>query len=232
MRSPFHAALVAALVVTATGCFSPYIKKTPNQPDPNPSSALGAGYVVRFNDGGGQKSLLDAAVDAAQNAGLEEFGKAAQPKVEATLKDHGYTLTFNRERAKTLEAISLRSDATTAAFTGQWVHPDSTYWTPQYVDNLFTKPADFTTKLKVEGQHEYFAFVSIDIFDSGLLFKEPYIIIRTLIADENGKIVAELGGHGKGESSPFVTNRSPQNLERALDAALAEMKSVAVTALP
>jgi hypothetical protein len=55
---------------------------------------------------------------------------------------------------------------------------------------------------------------------------------RLLIADETGRKDLDLAGDGRGEASFLVAQRTPQNLGRALDAALANLKSVPSAALP
>jgi hypothetical protein len=221
-----------ALVVLATsGCFSPYLRKAPNTPEPAPSPALVSGLVVAFNDGGGQKSLLSAVVDTAQNSALEAFGKKATTMMETKLVEHGYTLAFDQARTRTLDAFQIKSDSTTAALTGQWRHPDASYWTPQMVESLFVKPADIVGKVKVDGQKEYFAFSSVSIWDGGNFFKEPWVTVRIAIFDQDAKKVLELGGVGQGESQFFFSDRGVPNLELALTRAFDQLKTVKLETL-
>lgn len=222
---------LVAFVVASTGCFTPYLRKAPNQPEPSPAPVLASGYVVRFNDGGAQKSLLSAALDVAQNSELEAFGKQATTLIEETLKTHGYNLVFDQARTRSLDAFQVKSDSTTAALTGQWRHPDASYWTPQMVDSLFVKPRDIVSKVAVEGQQEYFAFASVDIYDSGNFFKEPHVTVRIAIYNQDSRKVLDLGGTGEGESNLFVSNRGAQNLERALVQAFAQLKTVTLETL-
>lgn len=225
-RLPFAALVV--VVAASTGCFSPYLRKAPNEPSPVPSPALVSGLVVRFDDGGGQKSLLSAVVDAAQNSELEAFGKKATAMMEQSLVPHGYTLSWDQARTRPLDAFQVKSDSTTAALTGQWRHPDASYWTPQMVDSLFVKPKDIVGKVRVDGQKEYFAFASVDIFDGGNIFKEPYVTVRIAIYDQDSKKVLDLAGRGAGESNFLFSNRGASNLEVALTRAFDQLKSVPI----
>jgi hypothetical protein len=216
---------IALLAVVAGGCFSPYLKHAANTPDPKPANVLVAGFVVHF-ESAGEKSALGAIVDAAQNAGLDDFGKKATPMLAETLAAHGYTATYDAQRAKKLDAVEIASNSGTAALTGQWRHPDASYWTPLMVDSLFVKPADIVGKIKTD-QKEFFAFTDVSIADGGMFFKEPIVIVRTAIYDQDAKKVLDLGGIGEGDSSFFVANRSPANLEAALKKAFGSVSTAA-----
>ncbi|MFL5322223.1 MAG: hypothetical protein ACJ790_21375 [Myxococcaceae bacterium] len=231
--SPLRSAslfVVAIAALTLTGCLSPYMKHAANTPDPKPSNALVAGFNIRF-DSQGQKSLLDAAADVAQNSMLADFGKQATPMLATVLSDNGFTAAYDGPRAGKLDAIQLQSNSSVAALTGTWRHPDSSHWTPDTVDALFTKPADVIGKIKVDGQKEYFAFTEVVIRDKGMFFKEPYVVVRTTIYDQDAKKVLDLQGIGEGESRFFVADRSPKNLETALQRGFESIKTVPATEL-
>lgn len=203
----------------ATGCFSPYLKRDPAAPEPNPSEAMVGGFVVRFQDSGKEKSAVEAVVSAAQNAGLAEFGQKAALLHAQALSRFGYTAKFDGARAKRLDLIQFDSNAITAALTGSWRHPDSSSWGPLMVDTLFVKPVDVVAKLKDDNQKEYFAFTEIVIVETGLFLKEPTVMLRTAIFDVSGRKVLDLGAMGAGAANLLFCDRSPKNLEAALDAA-------------
>lgn len=221
-------ALALTAVIASTGCFSPYLKRSSTNPEPKPSNALVAGFVVHFDDNNSEKSVLEAAVDVAQNAGLDEFGKNASGMLAKALEKHGYTATWDGPRSARLDAVQIKSDSTTAALTGQWRHPDSSYWVPQTVDSLFVKPADLIAKLTLPNAtgKEYYAFADVAIANSGLILKEPTVIVRAVVYDASSQKVLELGGIGQGSSSPFLADRSPTNLQKALENAFASLETV------
>ena len=219
-------ALVLALATT--GCFSPYFKRASASPEPKPSPALVAGFVVHFNDNT-DKSVLSAAVDLAQNAGLDEFGRKASEMFAQAIEKHGYTAAWDGPRSARLDAVQISSNASTAALTGQWRHPDSSYWVPQTVDSLFMKPADLIAKVTLPDAtaKEYYAFADVAIADGGMFLKEPVVIVRAVIYDAASTKVVELGGIGSGTSSFMFADRSPNNLQAALQNAFDSLQTVA-----
>lgn len=228
LRSSLPLLLVAAL--SATGCLSPYLKRAADAPEPKPSPALVSGFVVHFDSNGEEKSLVGAAIDAAQNAGLDEFGKKATELLTAALEERGYTAAWDGPRSAKLDLIQISSNAGSAALTGQWRHPESSHWIPQAVDSLFTKPIDVISKIKGDGK-EYFAFADILIRDSGMILKEPWVVVRAVVYDQDAKKVLDLQGIGTGNSQVFVADRSPKNLEVALIKGFESLKAVKEEAL-
>lgn len=223
LRSAALSLAVTALALT--GCAKPYLKQAANTPDPKPSNVVVAGFNVRVesnNDG----SLLDAAADMAQNSMLADFGKEATPLLASALAERGYTATYDNARATKLDVIQLQSNSGVAALTGTWRHPDSSHWTPDAVDSLFVHPNDVISKIKVDGQKEYFAFTEVLIRDNGMFMKEPYVVVRTAIYDENARLVLDLRGLGYGESRFMIADRSPKNLEVALQRGFESLKTV------
>jgi hypothetical protein len=206
---------LTALVALTVGCFSPYLKRAANVPEPKPSPAVVAGFVVRFDAGMQEKSLLDAAIDAAQNSMLAEFGTSATDLLKERMAQYGYTVAFDQPRSAKLDAVQLSSNAGTAALTGQWRHPEASYWTPDMVDSLFVKPSDIVSKIKTD-QKEFFGFADVVIRDTGIILKEPTVIVKVAVYDQDAKKVLDLGGIGSGASSIFVSDRSPNNLKIAL----------------
>lgn len=223
--------MVLSVALVFTGCIKPHLRHNASQPDPKPSNALVSGMTVRFDDGSQDKSLLDAAVDAAQNSKLEEFGKQATELLGAKLAEHGYNVTFDGPRSSKLDAIQLASSSTTAALTGLWRHPESSHWSPAQVEGLLTNPADVVGKIKVDGQKEYFAFAEVVIRDTGMFMKEPFVVVRTSVFDAAGVKVLDLQGIGSGESSFMFADRSPKNLEVALQRGFESLKTVQVEPL-
>lgn len=231
-RNTAQAVIAVVALVGLTGCLSPWIKRAENAPDPKPSPVLVAGFNVRFDNSGQEKSLLDAAVDAAQNAQLAEFGTKATDMLAGVLAEHGYSATYDGPRSSRLDAIQLKSDSTTAALTGLWRHPDASHMGPDHVDSLFVKPSDVLAKIKsADGAKEYFAFVEVVIRDKGLFMKEPYVVVRTSIYDQDAKKLLDLQGIGEGESGFMFADRSPKNLELALQRGFESLKTAQPQAL-
>jgi hypothetical protein len=213
-----RSSLALVSLVAITGCLSPFLKSAADTPQPKPSKALLAGMLVRNP---GDASLLRMA----QNAGLEEFGKRATDQLQSTMAAHGYELTFDGPRTSALDAIQMHQDATTAALTGQWRHPQASYWTPQTVDSLFVKPKDMIAKLSPQDK-EYFVFADVNVVDDGIILKDPRIVVRAVVYDATGKAVLDLQGLGEGESAFLFANHSPDNLNKALANAFDSVKAL------
>jgi hypothetical protein len=222
--------LVVAAALGASGCLSPYLKRAADVPEPKPSPALVSGFVVHF-DSSEEKSLVGAAIDAAQNAGLDEFGKKATDLLAAALAERGYTAAWDGPRTAKLDVIQIASNSGSAALTGQWRHPESSHWVPQAVDSLFVKPADVIAKIRGEEEKEYFAFADILIRDNGIILKEPWVVVRAVVYDQDARKVLDLQGVGSGESQVFLADRSPKNLEVALTRGFESLKAVQEEAL-
>lgn len=220
-----------AVALSLSGCAAPFLKRAANTPDPKPSKVVVAGFNVRFDDSGQQKGLLDAAVDAAQNSQLADFGTKATELSTQVLAQHGYEAAWDKARTEKLDLIQIQANSTSAALTGTWRHPESSHWTPATVDGLFTKPADIINKIKVDGQKEYFAFTELVIRDGGMFMKEPRVIVRTAIYDQDAKLVLDLQGIGEGESRFMFSDRSPKNLEVALGRGFESVKAIKEEAL-
>lgn len=232
--SPRILRLIAiGIVVAATGCFWPYVRKAENEPQPAPSPTLALGLVVEFNNGA-FVGIVNVIVDALQNSELDRFGRGATTLIGTTLAAHGYLLAFDRERSRALNkygSYGNRSDSTTVALTGKWAHPETSSWTPQSVDSLLVRPADIVRRIAVAGRVEYFAFASVSISDGGNIFKEPWVTVRISVYNQRAKKVLDLAGRGVGQSSFYFSNRSPPNLELALTRAFEQLETIAVEEL-
>ena len=65
------------------------------------------------------------------------------------------------------------------------------------------------------------------IADGGMFLKEPVVIVRAVIYDAASTKVLELGGIGAGTSSFMFADRSPTNLQAALQKAFDSLQTVA-----
>lgn len=221
---------LAVIALSVSGCAKPFIKRAANTPDPKPSPVMVAGMNVRF-DSDGNKGLVGAIVDASQNAQLEEFGKKATELSAAVLAQHGFTVAYDKTRSEKLDVIQIASNSTSAALTGSWRHPETSHMGPDNVENFLTKPVDIVSKITVAGQKEYFSFTALTIRDGGMFMKEPQVIVRTSVFDQDGKKVLDLQGIGYGESAFMFADRSPKNLTAALERGFESVKAVQEEAL-
>ena len=209
-----------------TGCLSPFLKQASNAPEQKPATALVSGFNIRVS------SSEDASlIDVAQNAGLAEFGQKATGLFETAIAEYGYTPAYDANRTSKLDLIQLASNAGSAALTGTWRHPKASHWAPDAVDSVFTKPGDVLGKIAVSGQKEYFAFAEVVIYNKGMFMKEPYVVVRASVYDQDARKVLDLRGIGEGDSRFMITDRSPANLQLALQRGFESLKAVKVEAL-
>lgn len=117
------APVLLVALVASTGCLSPFLKRASDAPEPKPSDALVAGLVVRFDSGSEEKSMLGAAIDAAQNAQLETFGKRATEMLASKLAEHGYTAVYDGPRSSKLDAIRCSTCKASARGTARCSSP-------------------------------------------------------------------------------------------------------------
>jgi len=209
-----------ATIALSTGCLTPYIKRQGATPDPRPAKAITAGYVVK--SGSSERSIIDAV----QDTGLSQFGNDAVAPITEALRGLGYETRFDKIRASALNTVSMGSDSATTALTGQFIHPESSYWHPEIIRGPFLDPRDLVVKVKGDDANEYVAFVGVTIYNAGNFFKEPLLDLRITVFDQAGKRTLEVRGVGRGSSSLFIVDRSPQNLTRALEEAIASLKTV------
>ena len=220
------AGLALALVFTTTmGCLTPFVARKGSLPETRPAPALTSGFVVA--NANSERSVLDAV----QDGGLSEFGTGAVEPISAALAAKGYAIAFDKGRAKVLNAANITSDSTTTALTGAFHHPEASYWTPDLLGGPFVSAKDLIVKIRTDNADEFFAFVGVNIRQSGIIFKEPQVEVRVSVYDANGVKVLDLRGLGVGDSSPFIANRSPSNLKLGLSRAVASFQSLTEEAL-
>ncbi len=211
------------VVVVAGGCLRPWLRRLGNTPPAPPVPALIGGMVARFD---GPWSLADLA----ESGGLDEFGRSTVDPLTRALAFQGYTLSFDKERAALLDDVAFDGDEPppTAA---QWRHPEGSAWTPDRVESTPTLPRSLVNRLREHYDKEHYAFVGLDINDVGSLFREPIVIARITVYDDDATKVLDLRGIGTGKTSFLFANRSPENLRVAFDEAVASLATVSAEPL-
>jgi hypothetical protein len=127
--------------------------------------------------------------------------------------------------------VQLAANSATAALTGGWRHPDASSWTPALMHSMFVQPPQMIGKIRGDAKDERFAFVSVDIQDTGMTMKEAQVVVRISVYGSDGQELLDLQGIGSGDSALFVANRSPGGLGVALERAFASVKAVTVQPL-
>jgi hypothetical protein len=219
--------LTSLMVVLAasSACLTPYVSRKDSLPEPRPAPTLIAGYTVQ--NPGSQRSILDVA----QDSGLAAFGEASVPLVQAALAEKGFALTFDKLRTNEINQGGIGGDSATSALTGAFNHPQSSYWAPDLLHGPFVKPLDLITRVKGEDGAEHFAFCALYVRDLGMILKEPQVELRVDIFDGSGVKVLSLRGLGVGETGFLINNRSPTNLQVALERAIASLGTLEETPL-
>jgi hypothetical protein len=223
--SPLRLASLLIIVAAASACLTPYVSRKDALPEPRPAPTLIAGYTVQ--NPGSSRSILDLA----QDSGLAEFGDASVAMVQTALAEKGFALAFDKLRTNEINQGGIGGDSATAALTGAYNHPQSSYWAPDLLHGPFVKPMDLIAKVKGSDGAEHFAFCAIYVRDLGILLKEPQVELRVDIFDGAGTKIISLRGVGVGETNFLVNNRSPSNLQVALERAIASFKPLQETPL-
>jgi hypothetical protein len=185
-----------------------------------PMPTLLTGMVVQFHDSGtdGGPGLLDAA----QNAGLDDFGRWLMKPLRDALLQHGFDLTYDGGRTMRMDLVAVAPNAATAALTGKWRHPDASSVTPSMLHGLLANPAAVVQRVPApgQGQQESYAFVEVNISDGGWLWKHPRVELRASVFDAKGVELLDMVGVGDGDDALFVANRGAVNLRLSFDGAL------------
>lgn len=236
IRSRFSALPLLLAATLSTGCATTYIKQTANVPESGSAPTLLASYTVKKQQQG-EGSVLDAAVDAAQNAQLEEFGNQAFKTVAERLAKRGFVLELEAPRARAIDVIQIDGGAALAAMTGFWKHPETSGVQTIELTNLIAGGANrkhFAGKLYEDGKQKYFAFVGVNVLDQESFFglwKSPEIRVHSVVISAEGQLVMESQGIGVGNGSLFFADRSPKNLLVAMEGAVAALEKAKVEEL-
>jgi hypothetical protein len=213
--------VVLAVALLCAGCSSPFMKQAANTPNPRPSKVLVAGFALVLNIEPDENKLIAYA----QNSRLGEVGMKATELVTQLLVEQGYTPVYDPECATKL--AMMPTTGVISPLSGQWHHPATSALDPAAVDSLFVKPRQILRKLRVPNEKGYFAFVGIDIQDTGFIVREPTVVTRVTIWDQDSHKVLDVQGIGSGRSMPFASDRTVGNLTRAVTASVASVQGQA-----
>jgi hypothetical protein len=223
-----------SLLASSTACL-PSIRKDPLLPKDEKIPTTIVSVVVRAIPEDGKSADL---LDLLQNTSLEKFGLEALPRVEEVLRTHGFEPTLDPDVVRSLpRAGGLVPEDAVTALTGVWRHSDaplipaaswafgdarSDVWGGRMMDSSLKFPMNAT-------------FVEVIVQDAtdcgamGLnLWRHPNVYVRALTFNADGKPIFIARSRGGGDGSPFVVNRSPENLQKAVEAGFKELAKAEV----
>lgn len=164
--------------------------------------------------------------------GIEPFSKETRSPLIAYWKEQGFVVETDAERVQRdmSDKEKTAGDVFTKIF-GVWHHPETARrYDPQL--SLITKNqrermvAEFNTEVS----DEVFVFSKIDIHERmpWIFWREPILIVDTLIVDENGDFLYRSRGVGIGDRSFVLTDFSERNLKLGFENALESISTVEV----
>lgn len=226
------ALVMVGLTVGLSACASTYIKQVPGVPEARPAEALVAGFVVRTEHDGQNASLVDVAVDVAQNTQMNAFGAYAAEKLPVVLGKLGFKPVFNGAVTRDLELMKVPDGL--AQLSGYWQHPETSalpataYTGPRFMVESLGNGPHIVKSLEEKGaQYPFVAFVEAIVTENTAcgagalkLWTAPQVRYVVSILDKTGAVVVVAQAVGNGDGSVMFTNRSPTNLKKGLDAGI------------
>ena len=226
------------LIIIATlfiiGC-GPYLRMSPGIDVSKPHDALLASAMIDGNAGTGDAptNIVSAAVTLSNNLDLAPFGKKMVDQVTKYLAQHGFIVKIDAERAKKLDPIKVSDEKTVKgvvqAIGGGWSSQDTSYYAMP--SNLYLTDStrkDIVTKLGVQAPNEAFVFIHAGIRDQSawVVMSKPQVEVYIRILNAQGEDIFESRSFGYGGSAFWWADRSPENLAKAVDAALAQLATL------
>lgn len=223
--------LCAFALLLSSGCAT-WVKRADRFPEQRPARALLASFEVSVEQREGGPNLLDLV----QNDSVKDFGDTAYPILSEALQEEGIELFLEKERAVAFEQVWKGPGNRFTALTGRWQHPDTASVSlAQFRSLIHLGPNAARDKVKaVAKEHEadLYAFVSMTVLeDVGfsindmVLWGMPKLALDIVTIDSSGQTVYDARVIGEGHGSPFIVDRTPDNLRVALRDALARLKA-------
>lgn len=220
------------LLTVSSGCAT-WVKRSDTFPSERPAPALLASLEVAVEQKAGGPDL----VDMFQNNSVRDFGDTAYPILQEALREEGLELFLEKERAVAFEQFWEQTDNRMAAFTGRWQHPDTAAVSVDQFRALFYAGShDARDKVKeVSRGHEQdlYTFVSMTVLEDvgmgcgGLmLWGSPKLALDVVVIDGEGRKMYDARVIGEGHGSPFIIDRSPDNLRVALKDAVRQLAAL------
>lgn len=221
-----------ALLTVSSGCAT-WVKRGDAFPTERPAPALLASLEVAVEQKEGGPNL----VDLVQNDSVRNFGDTAYPLLADALREEGLELFLEKERAVAFEQLIEKTDNRLTAFTGRWQHPETAAVSlTQFRSLFFVGTEDARDQVKeVSGGHDgdLYTFVSMTVLeDVGLacgglmLWGSPKLALDVVAINGEGRKVYDARVIGEGHGSPFIVDRSPDNLRVALKDALQKLAAL------
>lgn len=220
-----------SLLLVLTGCMKSYVKQSDGLDSESLRPALLVNMsvtVVQDDDAG----VAGAVVGATQNKMLPEFGASVMEQVPGLLAENGFELVVDGPRVKDGAKVDMTEFTNKMTMlSGAWTHDDAITM-PLMVNtpNRRRASAKLAEGLDNPDVDDAYAYVVVNIHDKKkyMVMRAPVVELSVLVVDEAGEDLLRARAYGMGDMSAFVTNRHPDNLNAALDDALANLAEVPV----
>ena len=228
--------LIVLASLSIMGC-GPYLKMSPGLDVSKPHDALLTSAIIDGNPvddtSAGSTSIVGAAVSLANNIDLAPFGDKMITQVSKYLAQHSFNVRLDPARAKKLDPIKVSDDSVVKGVAqvlgGVWTSTNTSYYAMR--SSLYLTDSnreDIAKKLDTESPNEAFVFIYAEIRDESSWFfmSKPQVSIYIRILNEQGQDIFESKSFGSGGTSFWWADRSPENLSKAVDAALAQLNTL------
>lgn len=220
-----------SLLLILTGCMKSYVKQSPglDAASLQPTLLVNASVsVIQDEDAG----VAGAVVGATQNKMLPDFGASVMEQVPGILAENGFELIIDGARIESgAKADMTEFTNKMTMLSGTWTHPDA-MTLPLMVNTLNRRGASSRVAEALDDPDavDTYTYVVVNIHDAKkyMVMQAPLVELSVLVVDESGEDLLRARAYGMGELSPFVSNRHPDNLNVALDAALVALSEVEV----
>ena len=163
---------------------------------------------------------------------LPDFGASVMEQVPGILAENGFELIIDGARIESgAKADMTEFTNKMTMLSGTWTHPDA-MTLPLMVNTLNRRGASSRVAEALDDPDavDTYTYVVVNIHDAKkyMVMQAPLVELSVLVVDESGEDLLRARAYGMGELSPFVSNRHPDNLNVALDAALVALSEVEV----
>ena len=228
--------LIGSVLLLSTGCMKTYVMTAGGVTGDTPMDALMVSTRVQTiqesNESGGIGALVETATDLAANSQIDEFGSGVVDTLSGFLSTHGYTVVVDEAKAKSLQNVDWgEAGNKLSTLSGGYTDPRGAAMMVMpkmlFRDKVLQTTA---TKLSLD-QGDAMLFITVNILESRkwLIMRLPYIQTTVLVADHSGQALLAAQGLGSGDTSVIVIDRSPANLQVAMDRAVEALGAAEVT---
>lgn len=229
---------VLLLLPLLVGCYGTKVVRGPGLSPDAPVPGLMVSTILETAgsnvEEGGAVGLIQAGVDIANNAQLDNFGEAIEPAVTGWLATHGVAQTADKARlmtGKETDWAEVANDFT--VLSGTWVDPDGLALRIA-TDTIFAGGTmrALAERVGTSDPRELFAYTTVTVhpLKEWLFVGVPRVRVSVVVHDKDGTTLLKARAWGVGKRTAFVVDRSPKSLQKGFDEAMAKLAESEVEA--